>query len=308
MSKDQPMTMTLNKLLVKLVLLAMLVVSPLRAEQSFSVYTVNYPLAYFAERLAGEHVNVVFPAPAGIDPAFWKPDLTTIRAYQQADLILLNGAGYARWTANVSLPRLRSVDTSARFRDQLIRTQGGIAHSHGAGLEHSHAGTAFTTWLDLSLAAQQARAVAEALQHRLPQQRQIIEENYLALEKSLLALDEQLMELVRMNPGLPLLGSHPVYQYLAHRYGINLISLVWEPGEVPREEQWKLLEELGSTHGAKWMLWESEPLAKTVDRLRKMDIESVVIEPAGNHPVQGNYIGTMERNLANLKMVYERGS
>ena len=37
------------------------------------VYTVNYPLAYFAQRLAPEGVEVVFPVPPDVDPAFWKP-------------------------------------------------------------------------------------------------------------------------------------------------------------------------------------------------------------------------------------------
>ena len=32
------------------------------------VYTVNYPLAYFAERLAPEGTEVVFPAPPDVDP------------------------------------------------------------------------------------------------------------------------------------------------------------------------------------------------------------------------------------------------
>jgi zinc transport system substrate-binding protein len=293
--------------IVKLLLAAVLLVSPLRAGQPLSVYTVNYPLAYFAERLAGEYANVAFPAPHDVDPALWKPDTATIRSYQEADLILLNGAGYAKWVRNVSLPRLRSVDTSAGIRDQLIRTQGGIAHTHGAGAEHSHAGTAFTTWLDLSLAARQARAVADALQRRLPQQRQMIEENNLALEKRLLALDEQLTKVVKNDPGLPLLGSHPVYQYLARRYGINLKSLLWEPGELPSEQQWQQLDELLSSHRAKWMIWEAQPLAETADRLRNLGIESVVIAPAGNRPEAGDFIDVMEQNLANLKRVYEAG-
>ena len=297
--------MTLYTGIVKLALVAVLLVSPLRAEQPLSVYTVNYPLAYFAERLAGENAAVVFPAPDDVDPAFWKPDMATIRSYQEADLILLNGAGYAKWVKNVSLPRLRTVDTSASIGDQLIRTQGGIAHTHGAGAEHSHAGTAFTTWLDLSLAARQARAVADALQRRLPQQHQLIEENYLALERSLLALDEQLLKLVKMGPALPLLGSHPVYQYLARRYGINLKSLFWEPGELPGEEQWRQLEALQASHQAKWMIWEAQPLAETAARLGKLGIQSIVIAPAGNRPAEGDFIDAMEQNLANLKLVYE---
>ena len=81
------------------------------AEQPLTIYTVNYPLQYFAQRIAGEHAQVIFPGPADEDPAFWIPGTETIQRYQQADLILLNGAGYARWTKRVSLPRLRSVDT-----------------------------------------------------------------------------------------------------------------------------------------------------------------------------------------------------
>ncbi|NOR22955.1 MAG: zinc ABC transporter solute-binding protein, partial [Desulforhopalus sp.] len=82
------------------------------AEERFDIYTVNYPLAYFAERIGGEHINVVFPAPPDVDPAFWIPDEATVRKYQQADLIILNGADYAKWTKKVSLPLLRTIDTS----------------------------------------------------------------------------------------------------------------------------------------------------------------------------------------------------
>ena len=79
------------------------------AEDPLTIYTINYPLQYFAQRIAGEHAQVISPGPADEDPAFWMPDTETIQRYQQADLILLNGAGYARWTKRVSLPRLRGI-------------------------------------------------------------------------------------------------------------------------------------------------------------------------------------------------------
>ena len=47
------------------------------ADDRLRIYTVNYPLQYFAQRLAGEHAEVVFPAPPAIDPAFWTPDVQT---------------------------------------------------------------------------------------------------------------------------------------------------------------------------------------------------------------------------------------
>jgi zinc transport system substrate-binding protein len=41
-----------------------------------------------------------------------------------------------------------------------------------------------------------------------------------------------------------LLASHPVYQYLARRYGLNLRSLVWETDEVPKLENARNLEQV----------------------------------------------------------------
>jgi zinc transport system substrate-binding protein len=223
-------------------------------DQKLRIYTVSYPLAYFAERIAGDLASVTFPAPQRVDPAFWMPDPETIATYQAADLILLNGAGYAKWTATVSLPRSRLADSSRGFRDAYIQVRDGITHSHGPGGEHSHGGVAFTTWLDLSQAAQQAEAIAQALTRKRPDAKEQIDRNLQSLQRDLLKLDGRIAETTRAAPGRPLLASHPVYQYLARRYGLNLRSVMWEPEEVPSESQWSELEGIPKDHPAKWMI------------------------------------------------------
>ena len=105
------------------------------------VYVVNYPLQYFAERIAGDQVSVVFPAPPDGDPAFWNPDVETIAAFQAADLILVNGATYAKWLKTASLPKSKMVDTSRSFAADYIEIKDDAVHSHGPEGEHSHAGT-----------------------------------------------------------------------------------------------------------------------------------------------------------------------
>ena len=97
------MNLSLRKILFINITFALLAINSSMAAEKLTVYVVNYPLQFFAERIGGEHVNVVFPAPADVDPAYWMPDTPTIAAYQQADLILLNGAGYARWVNKVML-------------------------------------------------------------------------------------------------------------------------------------------------------------------------------------------------------------
>ena len=54
------------------------------ASEPLLIYSVNYPLQYFAQRIAGEHAEVVCPAPAGTDPAFWNPDAETVAATDAA--------------------------------------------------------------------------------------------------------------------------------------------------------------------------------------------------------------------------------
>jgi zinc transport system substrate-binding protein len=183
---------------ILLILCSMRVVA---AEDKLRIYTVNYPLAYFAERIAGDLAEVTFPAPRGVDPAFWMPNAETIAAYQTADLILLNGADYAKWTSKVSLPRSRLVDTSHGLRDAYIREVDGISHSHGPGGEHAHGGLAFTTWLDLSQAAQQAEAIARALARKRPDSKQRIDRNLQSLREDLLALDARITAITRTDHG-----------------------------------------------------------------------------------------------------------
>jgi len=270
---------------------------------ALSVYVVDYPLDYFAKRIGGDRVAVSFPAPADEDPAFWSPDAETVLAYQGADLILLNGAGYAKWVEVATLPKSRLVDTSAAFGDRLIRVDSTLTHSHGPEGEHSHGETAFTVWLDLGLAVEQARAIKEVLAAARPEHAADFEDGFSSLERDLLAVDTELAGLAAEGRARPVLGSHPVYQYLARRYELDLASVHFEPDEFPDEAAWSGLEALLNEHPAAWMLWEGEPLAETASRLRDAGVESVVFDPCGNRPPEGDFLTVMRANVDNLRPV-----
>ena len=271
-----------------------------------SIYVVNYPLKYFTERIAGEHATVILPVPAGKDPAFWMPDAKTISGYQRADLILLNGANYAKWINKVALPQFRLVDTSANFKDRYIKMSNVMTHTHGPTGEHAHEGAAFTTWLDFELAAQQAKEIASALTRKKPGLRDLFQSNYAALEKDLIKLDQEIKQIVANNPELPLLASHPVYDYLTRRYGLNIKSVHWEPDQVPSRNQWGELQVVLKGHPAQWMIWEGEPLLATVKMLKSNGIQSVVFNPSANVPEQGDFLSVMQQNVENLRAVFSK--
>ena len=273
--------------------------------EKLTIYVVNYPLKYLAERIAGEHATVVFPAPPDVDPAYWMPDAETILEYQRADLILLNGANYAKWVNKVTLPRFRMVNTSASFKRQYIETDTVVTHSHGPGGEHAHEEIAFTTWIDLSLAARQANAIAAALSRKKPQLREIFQQNYKLLERDLLALDRDLQMIVAKNQKQPLVVSHPVYEYFSSRYGLHIRSVHWEPDEVPTGEQIVELQKILKDHPAKWMIWEGEPNPASVEKLRAIGVNSLIFDPCGNVPEEGDFLSVMRQNVENLKKAFQ---
>jgi zinc transport system substrate-binding protein len=265
------------------------------------VYTVNYPLAYFAERIGGNLVDVHFPAPADRDPAYWSPDAETIASYQGADLILLNGADYAKWVARATLPTSKLVDTSSGFADRYIQMEGTVTHSHGPEGAHEHTGWASTTWLDPQLAIEQAAAVSRAIIKDRRVYEPIFNERFTALEAELHHLDLRLIAATDTLGDTPLLFSHPVYQYLIRRYGLNAVAVHWEPGEVPDDSAWTELEAILMRHPARWMVWESEPLDDTIAGLTALGVKTVVFDPCGNRPREGDYLAVMATNTVALE-------
>ncbi|MEO1716463.1 MAG: metal ABC transporter substrate-binding protein [Planctomycetota bacterium] len=277
------------------------------ASDAFVVQTVNYPLAYFAERISGGHCQIEFLAPADGDPAFWMPDRDSIVRLQSADLILANGATYAKWMGGVSLPTSKIVDTSASFASAYIEVEDSVVHSHGVGGEHSHGGTAFTTWLDMTQARAQAEAVRDALIEGHGEHADDFRANADALLADIDALDAELVAVGESLAGTPLIGSHPVYQYLSRRYGLSLEALHWEPEMTITEENLAELAELRDRHAAGWMVWEGEPTAEAVAALEGVGVRSVVFDPAGNRPDEGDWLSVMRANVEALRSVAEGG-
>jgi zinc transport system substrate-binding protein len=268
------------------------------------VYTVNYPIKYFAQRIAGDHADVRFPSNVEGDPAYWSPDHEYVSRCQKSSLVLLNGADYAKWVSKVSLPSSKTIDTSAAFHDRLIELKDQGTHAHGPEGEHAHRGWAFTTWLDPSLAVEHARAIKDALSAKRPAEKLKFAERFAELQKELMEIDAQLKATVSANKDLPVIFSHPVYQYMERRYGVNGKSVHWEPDAAPTDEMWAELKELLKTHPAKWMIWEGAPGEETVRKLKEVGLESVVFDPCGAGPASDDYLSTMRQNVTELEKVF----
>jgi putative ABC transport system permease protein len=271
---------------------------PTRAKKCVAV--VNYPLEYFTKRIAGDQVEVFFPVPREEDPAFWKPQDKDIEAYQRADLILLNGAEYEKWLPAAVLPLTRQVVTSHAFAERYIQNGEVVTHSHGPQGMHSHGLIDFNTWMDPKQAELQAQSIHDELTRLLPEATKDFDLNSKALQKDLAEIDAAIRQASATLGDSPLLGSHPVYQYAARRYGWNLKSVHWEPDEMPSDEEWRKFEQLHREHGGRIMLWEKDPLPAVSERLRRMGVEPIAFETCASEPEKGDYLTVMKSNAARL--------
>ena len=272
--------------------------SPEAGRSTPVVIASNYPLYFFAQQVAGDAVDVRFPDIVG-DPATWLPSGDQAVALQAADLIILNGAGYEAWLSFVTVPEDRLLDTTAALADQLLLMDATV-HQHGPEGEHSHPGTAFTTWLDPQLAIEQARAIEQALSALAPVHAEKFKTGFAQLEARLQELDRSLQQVFADLQGQPVVFSHPVYQYLQNRYGINGRSMHWESDENPGTRAWIDFRNLLREHPANMMIWEDQPLKVTQLSLEEMGVRSLVFEPVGNRPAQGDYFSVMEGNVQHL--------
>jgi zinc transport system substrate-binding protein len=259
-----------------------------------------YPVAYLAERVAGDVLAVECPVPEDAHPITWQPSRDDLAAFQRATLIVINGANFEQWPATASLPTSRLVDTSRPFEKRLL-TYETLTHSHGGGGEHTHEGIDGHTWLDPLQAKAQAGAIRDALQRARPDSAAEIEANFAALAVDLDALDARLRAL-----GEPqLVCSHPAYNYLARRYGWEVTNFDLDPDAPLSEDDLARLAAARDASGARVVLWESEPLPETVARLTELSLRCVLFSPAevqsaAQRAAGVDYLAIMQANVQRL--------
>jgi zinc transport system substrate-binding protein len=268
-------------------------------DQKLKVFTVNYPLYYFAERIGGEYIELIYPIPNDVDPAYWVP--RELEEIQAVDLILANGADYAKWMEKVSLPSSKIVNTSKHSEDKYIKIEEGTSHSHGATGEHVHYGYAFTTWLDFKIAAGQAEAIKNVFIEKLPKHNAAISKNFDELKSELTALDRSMVSIGDMLKEKTVFVSHPVYQYMGKAYNIDIISKHWEPGEKPDDKQWQDFKHNLDHHPSNLMLWEGEPSDEITSSLMESGVKSIVFSPCANTPSEGDFMSVMNNNINRIR-------
>ncbi len=78
-----------------------------------------------------------------------------------------------------------------------------------------------------------------------------------------------------------------------------------KPDEIPTNEQMMELNRILKEHPAKWMIWEGKPMKESAERLKAIGVDSLVFDPCGNTPDQGDFLSVMRQNVKNLKSAFQ---
>jgi zinc transport system substrate-binding protein len=302
------------------------------------VLTTFYPTTYFAERIAGGLVPVRSALPADEDPIFWQPGADEMVQYQNARLVITNGAQFEKWVARAPLPRARTVESLSEA--DLDATGGPITmesttHSHGPAGEHTHEGLDGHTWVSPSIAIVQATNIAEAMKEAWPDHADAFDANLATLVEDLEMLRDSLNDLTPLVQDHRLLASHPAYNYLAR-------DLVWDVHNLeldPESEDTQAVvdavhgalhdhedhhhdhghdDDHGHAHGEAAdhdhedehthsdkpviLLWEGEPANAIRTALAdELGVTSILFTPAEGTPETGDYMDVMRANLDRLR-------
>ena len=255
---------------------------------------------YLAERVGGSALDVRYPVPSDADPLAWEPNRAEIAVLQQADLVLLNGAGLEPWSEHVSLVPSRTEVLADRYRDQWLEFEGVIEHQHGPEGGHSHHGTDPHVWMDPQLARSHVEQMVEIFSQRFPEGASGFQERGGEVLADLDALDEQYRTMFAdLKPTF--YANHPAYDYLGRRYGWSLINLdldpetAPDPSSIPRNRD----------DSARYILWESDPIPAAVAALQAIGLTSVTISPAEHSPETGDWLTAMQENARQFEKLRE---
>ena len=274
------------------------------------ILTSFYPVTYFAEVIGQGKVEVMCPCPEDEDAIFWMPDRDTITAYQNASLIIINGAGFEKWVDKVSLPEDSTVDSCANLGEPLIQFTNSTTHSHGPAGEHTHVGIDGHTWVDPINALSQAETVYQAMVKMYPDFAGEFEQGYAVLKDQLEKLNAEFTELSKGKEGVALLCSHPAYNYISRRYSWNTHNLDLDPEGPLSDEQVAEIKHVMESHPAKVLIWESEPCEENVKIAKEqLGLDSIVFSPcelmSDEDIASGqNYLTVMEQNIQAMKQAF----
>lgn len=178
-------------------------------QDKISIFASFFPIFDFVKNIGGEKVNVFPIIPLGVEPHDWEPTIQQVVEIQDADLIIINGAGFESWIKKISDKYL---DTSLNI-SLIAHVENGETDSSTIYDPH--------IWLDPILAKKQVLAIYERLSLIDPDNMEYYLNNTNNFLEKLDSLHNKIYSDLSKCKTKDFLSFHDSYRYFADRYGLN---------------------------------------------------------------------------------------
>lgn len=279
---------------------------PVDSNKKIDVVATFYPLAYFAERIGGELIEVNNLIPVGGEPHDFEPSPSQIVQVTEADVALYIGLGFEPWMEDLEF-ELEAKDVVAlEVNSKLTLLE---ASEDQEKDEDDHGTYDPHTWLDPITAQSIAIEIKRALVEADPENEAVYSQNAELLVRELQDLHETYLTSLSTCEKSSLLVSHDAFHYLANRYELDLVAVSGlSPEDEPSADGLVELVDFAKANESKYIFFET---------LANPDVAETLAEEAGLtpltfNPIEGlteeemqegkNYFTIMQENLSNLTL------
>jgi len=257
-----------------------------------SVVAAFYPFAYVAERVAGEHADVVNLTAPGTEPHDLELTPRQVAEIAQTDVVVYEpGFQPAVDDAVAQNAQGEVVDVTRA----VPLTPGGAAHGRDPHI-----------WQDPTKLAAVARAVARTLERADPRHAADYRRNASDLVGDLRALDRQFRRGLAHCRIRTFVTSHAAFGHLAGRYGLRMVPIAGiSPDVEPSPARLAQLKRLVRTEHVTTIFTEtlaSPAIARTL--ADEVGVRTAVLDPVEGLSAQAagdGYLSLMRANLAALR-------
>lgn len=274
----------------------------------FDVVASFYPMAFLAEQIGGEHVNVTSLTEPGQEPHDLEISAKQTAALQQSDAVLyLKNLQPSVDDAVAQSEAKTKIDAaSLTTLEKHGNEVGGHAAEHDDHENEELSGLDPHIWLDPVRYSQVAQGVGKAFEKADPDHAADYKTNTAALVKKLADLNTEFEKGLSNTKTKVFVTTHAAFGYLAERYGLTEEAISGlDPESEPSAARVKELEKMAEADGVTTVFYEtlvSDKTAKTIasDTGLKTDvldpIEGITEKSRGK-----DYFSVQQANLKALQ-------
>lgn len=264
-------------------------------KRQLDVLASFYPLHEFTKIIGGERIDVSIIIPPGIEPHDWEPTIQDLQKMQNADMIVINGAGLEPWIAKlVSVnPDILIVDTSDGI--QLLEKGKHVFDNKIQNDPH--------IWLDPVLAKKQIHNIVNGLAKIDPQNTNYYQDNANVYNAKLNLLDNKIKNELSVCEKKDFLAFHDAFSYFANEYGLNQNTIIGiNPSEEPTAATLQQIIQKAQYLDLH-IIFTEEAVNPRVSQVIADEIGAkvLILSPIEIYEKNSDYIKRMEQNLSNLK-------